>query len=435
MRIIHLTPGTGNFHCGSCLRDHALIKAMRAQGHDVVMVPLYLPFVLDDEEDDAAGSEKKAPMFLGGINMYLQQKYAFFRWTPRWFDRLFDRRSLLLNAVEKSSMTSARDLGELTLASFKGVHGEQRKEVQNLINWLKSQEKADLISFSNGLLSGVARAVYEALQVPVVCTLQGEDSFLDSLPEPYRHQCWQLFRENCQYIARFMAVSDYYAEEMRKRLSLAKDRVVTVHNGLDFKGLDPDPSKRASPPVIGYLARMCHGKGLHTLVDAFIDLRQRETVPAKLHIAGAKTSADDPFIEEQRRKLANAGLLADVQFSPNISHEEKIAFYQRLSVFSVPALYGESFGLYVLEALAFEVPVVQPNHAAFPEIVVKTGGGLLFDPEDPDTLADSLEVLLTLEERRRKLAFDGGQRARQYFTAERMASEVLKVCESVIRKA
>jgi hypothetical protein len=41
MRILHLTPGTGNFHCGSCLRDHALIKALRVRGHDALMAPLY----------------------------------------------------------------------------------------------------------------------------------------------------------------------------------------------------------------------------------------------------------------------------------------------------------------------------------------------------------------------------------------------------------
>lgn len=430
MRIIHLTPGTGNFHCGSCLRDHALVKALGNLGHEMTLVPLYLPMVTDDEHEDT-----KAPLFMGGINMYLQQKFRIFRWTPAFLDRLFDRESLLMGLIEKAGMTRARDLGEMTLSSFKGTHGEQRKEMNKLITWLKKQPKPDVISFSNGLLSGVARSVHEELNVPVVCTLQGEDSFLDTLPEPYRRRCWDLFRENSAFISRYIGVSEYYAETMRKRLELSDKKVVAVHNGIDFSPFKPDPSKRHDPPVIGYLARMCMGKGLHTLVDAFIDLRQRETVHCKLHLAGAKTVADDDFIAQQKRKLDAAGLLDDVEISPNLSTDKKVDFLQSLSVFSVPALYGESFGLYLIEALACEVPVVQPSHASFPEILEKTGGGLLYDSEDPTNLADSLEVMLTLEERRRKLGFEGGQRARKYFTAERMAGEISEILETVARTA
>lgn len=432
MRIIHLTPGTGNFHCGSCLRDHALVKAMRNQGHDVVIVPLYLPMVTDDHDDN---EEVVGPLFLGGINMYLQQRFAFFRWTPRFIDRFFDRKAILKKAVAKAGMTRAKDLGELTVSSFKGSHGEQRKEVIKLIQWLKSQEKPDLVSFSNGLLAGVARSVTEEMGVPVVCTLQGEDSFLDSLPEPYRRQSWDLFRENSEHVSKFMAVSDYYAKVMRERLGLSANKVVAVHNGIDFSQFSPPPNKPTGAPVIGYLARMCMGKGMHTLVDAFIDLRQRGTVKAKLHLAGAKTAVDDEFINQQKARLDAAGLLDDVTITPNISTEEKLSLLQSFSVFSVPALYGEAFGLYILEALACEVPVVQPNHAAFPEILERTGGGLLYDPEDPANLADSLEVMLTLEERRQKLGVEGSQKARQYFTAERMAEDALKVYESVVKNA
>ncbi|MDB2327003.1 glycosyltransferase family 4 protein [Verrucomicrobiales bacterium] len=430
MRIIHLTPGTGNFHCGSCLRDHALVRALGKLGHEMTLVPLYLPMVTDDEKE-----ETKVPLFLGGINMYLQQKFRLFRWTPKWLDRFFDRESLLMGLIEKAGMTRARDLGEMTVSSFKGSHGEQRKEVNKLITWLKKQPKPDLISFSNGLLSGVARSVHEELKVPVVCSLQGEDSFIDTLPEPYRRQSWELFRDNSAFIARYIAVSNYYADVMRKHLELTDRKVLSVHNGIDFTPFHADQSKRLDPPVIGYLARMCMGKGLHTLVDAFIDLRQRDTVHCKLHLAGAKTVADDEFIAQQKQKLDSAGLLDDVEFSPNLSTNKKVEFLQSLSVFSVPALYGESFGLYLIEALACDVPVVQPNHAAFPEILERTGGGLLYDPEDPTNLADSLEVMLSLEERRRKLGFEGGQGARKYFTADRMAAEISEIFETVAKTA
>ena len=427
MRIIHLTPGTGNFHCGSCLRDHALVKALRGLGHDMTLVPLYLPMVTDAGDEETMG-----PLFLGGINMYLQQKCSLFRWTPGWMDRLFDGKRLLLGLVDKAGMTRARTLGAMTVSSLKGTHGRQRKEVRKLITWLGEQEEPDVISFSNGLLSGVAKSVHEELQVPVVCSLQGEDAFLDSLPEPFWHQSWELFRENGARISRYIAVSEYYVRAMKKRLFLDSRKITAVHNGIDFTPFEPKPEKRADPPAIGYLARMCRAKGMDTLVDAYIVLRRRGAVEARLHLAGAKTASDDEFVAQQKEKLESAGLMGEVTFSPNLSMEEKVEFLQSLSLFSVPALYGECFGLYLIEALACGVPVVQPNHAAFPEILQRTGGGLLYDPDEPTSLADSLEVMLSLDEHRRKLGLEGGQRVRRYFTAERMAMEVAKVFEEVV---
>ena len=90
MRILQLTPGTGSFYCGQCLRDNALALALRARGHEVHMIPLYLPLLTDERSalDDT-------PIFFGGINVYLEQKFALFRNTPAWIDRLFNAPGLL----------------------------------------------------------------------------------------------------------------------------------------------------------------------------------------------------------------------------------------------------------------------------------------------------------------------------------------------------
>ena len=95
-----------------------------------------------------------------------------------------------------------------------------------------------------------------------------------------------------------------------------------------------------------------------------------------------------------RGRLQAGGLLSDVEFHPNVDRSAKLGFLRSLSVFSVPARYGEAFGLYVLEAMAAGVPVVQPRVAAFPELVEATGGGVLFAADDPRALADAIEELL-----------------------------------------
>src|SRR5438270_3029410 len=98
MNIIHLTPGAGAMFCGNCFRDNALVAALRKLGHQVTMVPLYLPLTLD-ETDQSAGT----PIFFSGLNVYLGQKSAFFRQAPDWFHNLLASPKLLRWAAGKAA--------------------------------------------------------------------------------------------------------------------------------------------------------------------------------------------------------------------------------------------------------------------------------------------------------------------------------------------
>jgi glycosyltransferase involved in cell wall biosynthesis len=422
MRIVHLTPGTGNFHCGSCHRDNHLVKALRAQGHDVTMVPLYLPLVTDGEP-----ANPELAVQVGGINLFLRQKVPFFRHAPRWLQRWLDSPKVLLRAAKRASMTSARQLGEMTVESLRGVTGRQAEDWQQLMDWIAREGKPDVLSLSNGLLNGLAVAAQRDLQVPVVCSLQGEDSFLDTLPEPYCTQSWDLLRANSAAVTRCVAGSDYYAATMQQRLGRP---VVCVKNGLDLRAYTRQ-AHAPQPPVIGFLARQIPGKGLHTLVEAFIQLAPR-LPEVRLSVAGTATDADDEFIAQQQTKLKKAGLWHRVTWRRDLSVADKIAHFQSLTVLSVPAAYGEAFGLYVVESLACGVPVVEPDHAGLGELVRATGGGLLCRPDDPSSLAESLEKVLTDAPLRELLAEKGHQAAHRDYTADRMAQDFAKVCEEVL---
>jgi len=122
-------------------------------------------------------------------------------------------------------------------------------------------------------------------------------------------------------------------------------------------------------------------------------------------------------------------LLADVEFHPNLDRAAKLDFLRQLSIFSVPALYGEAFGLYVIEAMAAGVPVVQPRTAAFPELVNATGGGILCAPGNSEALADAIEGLLLAPERRAALGRAGALAIFEKFSAEAMARGCLRVFE------
>ena len=130
-------------------------------------------------------------------------------------------------------------------------------------------------------------------------------------------------------------------------------------------------------------------------------------------------------------RLADAGYIGEVSFNPNLNRAEKLEFLQALTVFSVPANYGEAFGLYVIEALAAGVPVVQPRAAAFPELIAATGGGVLCEPNDSKSLADALEELLLNPDRARVLGEAGRQAVAEQFSAEVMAQATLQVLAAV----
>ena len=429
MRIVHLTAGTGAYFCGSCMRDYDLVAGLRRLGHEVLIVPMYLPPVLEDGYGDGHGDESECPIFFGGINVYLQQKSWLFRHTPRWFDRLFDGRRLLTWASGKMHMTSPRDLGEILLSMLAGDDGMQRKELRTLARYLAQRGPWDIISISNAMLMGVAPYLRVALQPKaVICTLQGEDSFLDSLQEPWRTKAWKRLEEVLTAADMVVPVSHYYGEVMAKRLPSLATKMAVVHNGIDLHGYQP-AAELPSVPTLGFLARQHPIKGLSVLVDAFITLAKRPHLQHLfLRVGGSATPEDQLYVNSLRDKLAAAGLEGRAQFLPNLTREAKQELLRSLSVLSVPATYGEAFGMYVIEALACGVPVVQPKSGAFPELIEATGGGLISDQDDALSLADSIDTLLSDPLRARAMGEHGRAVVLQRFTADAMAQRFATLC-------
>jgi glycosyltransferase involved in cell wall biosynthesis len=426
LRIIQLTPGAGGMFCGGCLRDNALTAALTRQGHDVLLLPLYMPLTLDEADH----SQRR--IFFGGVNVYLQQKNRLFRRAPRWLNRLLDHRGLLKFAGRFAAKTSPHELGDLTLSMLRGEDGRQAGELDKLLEFLRGQPKPDVVVLSNALLAGMTRRIRESLGVPVVSTLQGEDFFLDGLPADAREKAWHLLRERAKDCSGFVAVSRYYADVMTRRLGLDPQRVHVVLNGINLEGYAPQPAP-PTVPTVGYLARMSPEKGLQTLIDGFRLLLDRNRVPGvRLKIGGSLIAADARFVAEMRRELDRQKIAPRVTFHPNLSRAEKINFLQSLSVLSVPATYGEAFGLYVLEALACGVPVVQPRHGAFPEILERTGGGLLYTPGDSADLAEKLETLLLDEPGRIALGAGGRGQVLAQFNITQTASNAADVLRKII---
>jgi glycosyltransferase involved in cell wall biosynthesis len=409
-------------YCGNCFRDNLLVHALRKEAHSVLMVPLYLPMTLE-EQDESVGT----PIFFGGINVYLQQKSGVFKHLPKQLHQWLSSPQVLKWASGRAAKTRAEDVGELTISMMRGEEGQQATELENLVAWLKTQEPPDIVCLSNALLIGMVRRMRRDLKTRVVCMLQGEDSFLDSLPDDVRERAWNLLAERARDVDLFIAPSKYYGNLMQQRLRLPSAKMRVVYNGINLEGFAP-AEQPPSPPVIGYFARMCREKGLDILIEAYMILRQRNKIPGlRLKVGGGCGPADESFVTELEDKLEEAGFLPEAEFRPNLSRQAKQEFLRSMSVFSVPALYGEAFGLYLLEAWASGLPVVQPRHAAFPELIEATGGGAICEPGNPAALADALESLLLDEPKVRRLGEAGRQAVLRDLNMTGMAKSVLQV--------
>ncbi|HEV8544150.1 MAG TPA: glycosyltransferase family 4 protein, partial [Verrucomicrobiae bacterium] len=306
--------------------------------------------------------------------------------------------------------------------------------IVELIHYLRHHERPEVISLSNALLAGMARMLKRELNVPIVCTLQGEDSFLDALPLSHRQLAWNTLADRCRDIDLFVAPSRYFGELMQRRLQLPPEKVRVVYNGIHLDGWQVADSP-PDPPVLGFFARMCKEKGLHTLVDAFIALKKRGRIQnLKLHVGGAMGPADEPFVTELKLRLQGNAVLGDVTFFSNISRAQKQQFFRRISALCVPAEFGEAFGLYLLEAWAAAVPVVQPPLAAFPELIQETGGGVVAKSTSPEALGDAIESLLLDENGRKQLGLRGRRAVEERFSSGGMASQMVEAFASVLPK-
>jgi glycosyltransferase involved in cell wall biosynthesis len=427
MKIIQITPGAGgDFRCDNCLRDNALVLELRRRGHDTLMVPLYLPLVTEGP-DPAAGT----PIFFGGINVYLQQKSALFRRTPRWIDRLLDSPRLLRWAARRAAMTKAVDLGRPTISMLRGEEGRQRKELERLIAWLSAEGRPDVICLSNGLLAGLVRRLKADLGAPVVCLLQDEDGFLDALPDPYRNEAWRTVRQRTAEADALVAGSRYYADVMRRRLDVPAGRVQTVRLGIDPAGFEPAAAP-PGPPVIGFLGQLSRGRGLDTAAEAFLALRSAGRWPGlKLRAAGGLGPDDGPFVDALRRRLAEAGASADAEIGPALDRAGRQRFLQEVSLVTVPARQAEAFGLFVLETMAAGVPLVLSRRGAYPELAEVPGAGAIVEPDDPAALARALEKILAAPDEARAMGRRGRQAVLDEFTVSHMADGLLGVFNGV----
>ncbi len=422
MKILYIAAGAAGMYCGSCLRDNALAAELNSQGHEVTLLPLYTPLRTDEP------NVSHPRIFFGGISVYLQQRAALFRRTPWLLDRLWDSRFVLQAASRGWVRTDPRLLGEMTLSMLKGEDGFQRKELRKLLRWLEGRPAPDLVNLPNSLLIALAQPIKKLMNRPLCCTLQGDDLFLDGLQESYRSAALDLIRAKLQWVDAFVAVSESYAEFMSAYLGIPARKMHVVPLGINLQGYEPGLRPRSDVFTIGYFARIAPEKGLHVLCEAYRRLRQRSDPPAsRLEVAGYLGPQHVEYLQGIERRMREWGLAGEFHYRGALDRQGKIQFLRACDVFSVPSTYNEPKGMYVLEAMASGVPVIEPRRGAFPEIIRHTSGGILVEADDADSLAEGILSLWQNRSLAEELGRKGAEGVRRHYSVARMAGRALEV--------
>ncbi len=428
MKVAILAAGAGGMYCGSCMRDNSLAMALKALGHEVTLIPLYTPLRTENH------AEAIGEVFYGGVNVYLQHATSLFRHTPRVFDWLLDRPWMLGFAARMGTQTAPEKLADFTLDVVQGEEGHTQKEVHRLVDFLKSHIQPDVVSLPNLMFIGAARLCRQELDVPVICELTGEDIFLDAMKSADRKRLQAVIRRRTDDVDRFVATSGYYADHMAEYLDIDRGRIDVVFSGVGDVYLDhplPSPADALGrAPTVGYLARICPEKGFDQALEAMAELIELPGMnEARLKVAGYLGGRDEAWAKGLLQGLLKTKLRNAVDFLGEVDRDQKLHMLDSIDLFTVPTRYPEAKGIYILEALARGVPVVQPNHGSFPELIKRTGGGALVPPGDPTALGRKLAELFANEPVRRHMGRLGRAAIAEQFRDVHMAQGMLKSFE------
>lgn len=425
MRITYIIAGSGRMECDVCLRDGMLARTMKVKGHEVMFVPMYTPLPA------VVGEQAGRPLFYGGINVFLQQKFSLFRHTPRFLDKLLDNAKLLNWVSRFGHLTQPSDLAALTVSVMEGPAGNQKKELDALLEWLKGEPRPDAVILPTSLLAGLAAPLREALGAPVLCLLSGEDQFIEQFPEPHRTHALDTLRRCVKGIDGFLAPSRYYARFMEDYLGLAPGSVRIMTPGIDTEAY----AKKFAPPtefMIGYRSPVCPPNGLHVLAEALKILKSNpETADCRVRAAGFLTAGDRPYLNRILKDVKRWGLEGSFEYVGELTPPQRVEFLNGLSVFTVPAIYPEPTGLYAPESMAAGVPVVAPRIGCMPEWIDATGGGVLIEKSEPRALADGIARLMRDPALAKKLGEAGRTAVHARFNLSAMADSILQAIQKI----
>ena len=428
MKVVFLVTGSGgSFYCSNCFRDMMYFKAVKtSEGITANAIPLYLP-----PEKIYSDSGFDNNIFFGAISTFLREKSRLFKNMPSFFDKILDSPVLLRIAAKQAGTTRTEGLEDITLNMINGKYTAREKEVKRLAGYLNNKGKPDVIQLSNALIIGLAYQIKKLLNVKIVCSLQNEDDWINEMAEPFQSQAWKMIGDEAVNVDAFICPSNYFKEFFISKTGIPVEKIHVIPSGIDLNWVN-DSVKTNPEPAIGFLSRVSNHNGFDKMVDAFILLKKKKGLEdLTLHVCGGYTGDDKPFISEQIKKIRQNGFSRSVKIYPEFLGTSKQDFMNSIDLLSVPVRKYDAYGLYILEANAAGIPVVQPATGSFEEIIGMTGGGILYTPDTVQELANNIKNLLNNKPKRIEIGNKGKISVREKLSFATMATELRRIYENI----
>jgi glycosyltransferase involved in cell wall biosynthesis len=420
MRILFIVPGSGDsFYCGNCFRDSLHAGALRRDGHDVTVMPLYLPLAHESFKADT-------PLFFPAVSYYLARKLFGRKSPPRAMERILNSKFMLGLAASFSGSTSAKGMEDMTLSMITGDDGIFARYAGELIRGIARLDRPDVIHLSSSLLTGIAKALKQTMNIPIVCTLQDEELWINGLGESYAETAWNGIADNLRYIDRFVTSSNFYRNFILTKIPSIPDPEI-VYPGVNLERYAAE--NLPENPTVGFFYRMNRENGLDILAEAFVKLKRRGTIEnLKLKVGGGFSGKDKRFLKHVKRILNP--YQHDVEMLSDYNLGEHPGFYRNISLVCVPLRFDEGAGLYLCEAFAAGRPAVEPSTGSFDEILANAG--VLYSNNTPDVLADALETMFADRTLFERCCNNAKQLAKTRYNEKISAKQLSKIYSTVV---
>lgn len=422
MRILHIVSSAGDaYYCGNCLRDSFQAQALLDSGCDLTLMPIFLPSSL-------LRGKKSSELFFAAISYWLAREFFERAQIPKALEKILSSKFALSLAKPFFGSTTPKAARKMTLSMIEADDPHFKSEFEKIKSWIKSEGGFDLIQISSTLMSGLAKALRLEFKTPVVCSMQDEEAWLDKLSPADSARAWEGILKNAKYIEKFIAPSFYYKNKIQSRFPELKN-IEVLYPCAPKAGAAQ--KKFPNAPTIGFLSGAKKSKGLELLADAFIKIKEQNSVEnLRLSIAGGSGLKDKKFLNSILKKLSKFRDCVD--FKPDYKPEMHGEFFENISLICVPADDEDALGLYVIEAFAHSKPAIEPDCGAFPEIM--QNAGLKFKEGSADSLKSRIERAFSDSELFEKLCQNARQLSKTAYSPETCAKNLKRIYAETVRE-
>lgn len=273
------------------------------------------------------------------------------------------------------------------------------------------------------------------LVVPRRSVVMVHDLSYRHVPEVYtqaqRAYHWNAVVWAKKFATQILSPSDFTTRALQEECGIDRSRITTVYHGCSVSSEDLTNAKVLDRPVAEpyfyYIGRLEQKKNIVRMMNAFLAFKRQSGSNLKLVLTG-KPGFGYSEIAKAHQSLGK--LKEDILFTGYLSKTDAVRYMHHAHAFIFISLF-EGFGMPLLEAFTFEIPVIAANVTCLPEIA--GDAALLVDPYDEADIADAMTRVAS-DQSLRVTLIDRGRARRQYFSWERAARETLHVLERVAQE-